>query len=455
MANAKSLIPNLKNAKWGQYALIAGVGLAAYGVLYFLMLPDTKPSAIADNKEAKTTNMLSAGQQIDPKDRWVGAAGQKIAQQEDMIRALSGKATDQESKLTNLEKTITEKLSAFQSQQGQAYPPGTPGPGGPLTPALLPPAPPALPLGTAGTLTSPVGAPRLPSGAPPAIIEREVRPEPSIGRLSLRAAIAPGAAGTAGGSAYAAPVSQAALANGGAAPPKEKKSGQSYLPIGFVQARIIGGLDAPTNGQAQSEPLPLILEVVDHAILPNAWRANLKKCLLVGESWGDISSERAYGRIRTLSCIRNDGKVLEARARASVYGEDGKYGVRGRLVSKQGQILANALFAGVISGIGQGIQFRSTTTQVTSAGGVIQTPNNPNQGFEAGFGTGIGRALDRLSNYYIQLAEKTFPVIEIDAGRIVDVAFTSGIDLDVPLPDDDEQFDSRKPPGRQEFAYVD
>ena len=34
-------------------------------------------------------------------------------------------------------------------------------------------------------------------------------------------------------------------------------------------------------------------------------------------------------------------------------GEDGKAGMRGRLVSKQGQLLANALLAGVASGIGQ------------------------------------------------------------------------------------------------------
>ena len=41
----------------------------------------------------------------------------------------------------------------------------------------------------------------------------------------------------------------------------------------------------------------------------------------------------------------------------------------------------------------------------------------------------MGKALDRLAQYYITLAEKVFPVIEIDAGRTVDVVLTQGIAL--------------------------
>ena len=41
--------------------------------------------------------------------------------------------------------------------------------------------------------------------------------------------------------------------------------------------------------------------------------------------------------------------------------------------------------------------------------------------------------MDRLAQYYISLAEKTFPVIEVDAGRSVDVVLTEGVALDAPL----------------------
>ena len=40
-------------------------------------------------------------------------------------------------------------------------------------------------------------------------------------------------------------------------------------------------------------------------------------------------------------------------------------------------------------------------------------------------------ALDRLAQYYIKLAENTFPVIEIDAGREVDIVLTKGTKIDL------------------------
>ena len=46
---------------------------------------------------------------------------------------------------------------------------------------------------------------------------------------------------------------------------------------------------------------------------------------------------------------------------------------------------------------------------------------------QAGIGSGVGKALDRLSQYYITLAEKMFPIIEIDAGQPVDIVITKGV----------------------------
>ena len=57
----------------------------------------------------------------------------------------------------------------------------------------------------------------------------------------------------------------------------------------------------------------------------------------------------------------------------------------------------------------------------------------PSKQLESGVGTGVGKALDRLAQYYISLAEKVFPVIEVDAGRTVDVVITQGVTLSSPL----------------------
>ena len=133
-------------------------------------------------------------------------------------------------------------------------------------------------------------------------------------------------------------------------------------------AVLLGGLDAPTGGQAQRNPQPVLLRLADNAILPNQFRARVKECFIVGAGYGDVSSERAYIRTESLSCVTRDGTAIDVPVKGYVAGEDGKAGMRGRLVSKQGQILANALLAGVASGIGHAFTQSSTTLSVSPLG---------------------------------------------------------------------------------------
>ena len=175
----------------------------------------------------------------------------------------------------------------------------------------------------------------------------------------------------------------------------------------------------------------MLLRLDDNAILPNRFRAEVRECFVIGAGYGDISSERAYIRTERLACVRHDGSALEVRIKGSIFDETGKVGVRGRLVTKQGQVLANALLAGVISGIGYGFQ-NQYTTYSTSAFGQVAT-SDPSRAFETGLAAGVGRAMDRMAQYYISLAEKTFPIIEVDAGRSVDVVLTEGVAIDAPL----------------------
>lgn len=151
---------------------------------------------------------------------------------------------------------------------------------------------------------------------------------------------------------------------------------------------------------------------------------------MLGSGFGDISSERAYLRLESLSCTLKNGEVIDLSAKGYIVSEDGKAGLRGRLISKQGQVIANALMTGIISGIGRGLQ-QSATSFSTSPLGTVGTISGTANQFRAGLGAGIGRSLDRVSQYYIRLAEQLFPVIEIDAGRVVEVVLTKGIEFDL------------------------
>ena len=205
---------------------------------------------------------------------------------------------------------------------------------------------------------------------------------------------------------------------------------ETYIPSGsFMRGVLLSGLDAPTGGQAQQNPHPVVIEVLDMANLPNKFRADYKNCRLVANGAGDLSSERAFIRLDRMSCITNDGGAIDIPVKGFVADGTGKAGIRGRLVSKQGSVLANALVAGVASGIGDAFASDAMVTSVSPLGSTSTVKNGYENQLQAGLGKGVGNALNQLADYYIKLAEKMFPIIEIDAGQAVDVVITKGFSI--------------------------
>ncbi|RQX95008.1 conjugal transfer protein TraI [Burkholderia stagnalis] len=202
----------------------------------------------------------------------------------------------------------------------------------------------------------------------------------------------------------------------------------NILPAGsFFRVGMLNGVDAPTGGQAQSDPLSVDLHALEAANLPNRKRLDLRDCRVVAATWGDLSSERMMGRTQTLSCIL-EGKSIEIPIKGKLIGEDGKEGVRGRLVTKQGQLLANAILSGTLGGIGQAFQQSATVTSI-GGGGISQTVDSGQIG-RAAIGGGVGSAGQMLAQYYLKAADKLYPVIETDATRTIEVSITQGTFVD-------------------------
>lgn len=201
-----------------------------------------------------------------------------------------------------------------------------------------------------------------------------------------------------------------------------------YIPAGsIVTGTLITGLDAPTGKQARQEPHPVLLRIKHEAILPNRFRADVRECFALLGGYGDLSSERAYLRGETISCVRKDGKVVESSLESFTVGEDGKAGVRGRLVSKQGQMLNKALTAGVIEGFAEAFdRVPVPTLSLEAPEQQLYQQAFSQDAMQSGAVAGVGKALDRLAQFYIDQAEGMFPVIEIDAGREVEIVLIRG-----------------------------
>ena len=175
----------------------------------------------------------------------------------------------------------------------------------------------------------------------------------------------------------------------------------------------------PTYVRPTARVLPIVTPV---CVSTEPTQADINSALAYT---GDLFSERAYIRLDRLSCISEDGGALDVAVKGYIADQTGKAGVRGRLVSKQGQVLANALLAGVASGIGTAFSQGAMTTSVSPLGSTSSVKDG--QQLQAGVGQGVGNALQQRSRYYIQLAEKLFPVIEVDAGQPVDIVITKGV----------------------------
>jgi conjugal transfer pilus assembly protein TraB len=429
----RSLVERL-TPRQRQYAMLGAILLGGVGLLWLVFaFAESAPSGQGGKARGATpgpvTNIgvMPPGQQVNPVDQWVGTAGSKLAQYESEREEQGRLNKDRQAfeartmqRFAELEQRLTATTQAVQPPVPAPVPsPAAAAPSLP-PPSALPPPPPAPRGPAAGAV------PAMPPGVPPAPLSSALPLQVPAAPVLMRIAVADRSATSA--------LTPAAA---------DARTLSTFLPVSFTRGTLLGGLDAPTGGQSQSNPHPVLIRLSDNSVLPNRFRGEYRDCFVVAAGYGDISSERAYLRTENLSCVRADGAALEVRIQGSVYGEDGKVGMRGRLVTKQGQMLANALLAGVVSGIGQGLA-TSSTSYSTSALGTIATASGADA-YRAGLGTGVGRALDRLAQYYIKLAENTFPVIEVDAGREIDVVITKGVRIDLP-PSGSEQRAGANPP---------
>ncbi|MBN9289487.1 MAG: hypothetical protein BGO43_13565 [Gammaproteobacteria bacterium 39-13] len=210
---------------------------------------------------------------------------------------------------------------------------------------------------------------------------------------------------------------------------KNKNLKINYIPAGtFVRAVILGGVDASASISSQSEPRPVLLRLVDLGVLPNHARANIQDCHIIAAVYGDISSERAYARTERISCTLKNGKVFESSLEGYIAGEDGKDGVRGKVIRREGDLLWNSFFAGAVSGLGKGMSQGLGTTSISPLGSTTTTTGS--DVLKSGAYSGIGEGADRLQKYFIERAEQYQPVIQIAAGREITVVFTKGLTLD-------------------------
>ncbi|MEY8214644.1 MAG: TrbI/VirB10 family protein [Colwellia sp.] len=217
----------------------------------------------------------------------------------------------------------------------------------------------------------------------------------------------------------------------------KKKNTETYLPAGtFVKILMVGGVDAPTGGMAESNPVPILMKIIDLAVLPNEFSSDVDSCHVIGAATGDLSSERVMIRTEVMTCIRSNGDILEIPIKGYIAGEDGKNGLRGTVVSKQGSLIAKSLFSGFASGMSSSINTQYQDVSTSALGNV--TTVDSDKVFESGLASGATNSLEKIADYYLKRANELYPIIEMGAGRIGEMVLTQGSFLDTAINQDDE-----------------
>lgn len=203
-----------------------------------------------------------------------------------------------------------------------------------------------------------------------------------------------------------------------------------YLPPSFMEATLLSGLDAPTTSKAKGNPVPVLLRVKTPAVLPNSVKANLKGCFVIADGKGNLATERAELLLVSLSCLDRKGQaVVDQKIKGFVVDEDGKIGLRGRVVAKMGSMIARSMLAGFFGGTGDAIKASATTLAVSPLG-TTQTVD-PKDIAMSGVGSGLSSGFKEIQKFYMELARQTMPVIEVGATKPVTLVISEGINLEI------------------------
>ena len=231
-----------------------------------------------------------------------------------------------------------------------------------------------------------------------------------------------------------------------AAEAKAKAAGKNYLPVGTTISFVsVAGMNAPTNAIANNaaggELMPTLLRVRGKAILPNKNEYDLQDCVIVASGYGQMADERAILRTDTMSCIQPNGQTTEVAIKGTVFGEDGKPGMRGRMVSMNGKVIAQMVKIGAIQTLGNMLvagaanyDFKSGREINNNSGVSVNTGNNSGDNMASEVAragaAGLNDTFNRIAGIYEQYAQQTFPVIEVNPGRKGEVVLTEGIEID-------------------------
>lgn len=196
------------------------------------------------------------------------------------------------------------------------------------------------------------------------------------------------------------------------------KKNTIQLPVGFMKAKLLVGVNALTGEYGSENPQTLMFRVQAPAQLPNFIKMNLRGCFNISNVSGNLSSERIIVLPVSIHCMTMDGRyIVEGQVKGFVSDRDGKRDMSARVVSRAGRLLAGTVLAKSVEAFANVIGNQSIQQNVSPLGSVNTI--KPDDAVKNGAATGVAGGFTEVSKYLLNLAQQTSPALETGPGKDV------------------------------------
>lgn len=198
----------------------------------------------------------------------------------------------------------------------------------------------------------------------------------------------------------------------------------------LVKGVIVQGVSQPVGINKPADPEVALIRITSAGKLPKKLRVALKGSNLICSTESILSNRRVRVRGETLSKHEKNGDFIVTDVCAVISGPGGKSGVPARVISYSGIQAGYGALSGALSAASSTLETilnNQTISKLSEIGpdqAILNSDVFTNVGLRGSHG-----GFEKLTDYYIKMAELNSPVLEIDMGTEVSILFTTAVTL--------------------------
>jgi conjugal transfer pilus assembly protein TraB len=202
-----------------------------------------------------------------------------------------------------------------------------------------------------------------------------------------------------------------------------------HLIGGFSIATLLTGGNFSTMSEGEKETIPVTLSLNTKLKTPNNEEMDLRECFVRGTGKADFTSKTAQVTLTNIQCNLTDSKgdtyIIDEEILGWLWDENGEYGVKGRLITNEGEIISKAL---PLAFMQTAMEIMTNNSQkTTDKEGVISFT-----GTASTFGSNASDTIiDKIGDKWMKYMDGLNPKVNLRPGRQLVVQFKGGEKLKI------------------------